>query len=377
MKNFTIPLLSLLIIVPITIMVFGPLGSSLSNGIAQVYMTLYGFNKTIAGGFIGAIAQVLVVFGIHWGLFPIIFANIQKYGYDTILAVFGPSIIAQAGAAFGVMLKTKNKKIKEIASPAALIGFFGISETSIYGINLRFKKPFLMAIIGGGIGGAIVGASGSRAIAVAVASVPSFPVYFGKGFVGFLIGYFGAFVISAVLTYLFGYSDDMIEATEKDPAKTDDSIAHPSLTIQAPVDGKVEALSTINDSVFSSGTLGSGLAIVPSGEEIVAPTSGIVTATFDSGHAYGIRTNDGSDLLVHIGIDTVKLKGTYFTPKVKKGDVVLKGDILAHIDLDGIIAAGFDPTVIVVLTNATANTKLSILTNDHVKAKEPLLQFVM
>lgn len=174
----------------------------LSDTIANFYMSLYKFNPTIAGGFIGAIAQVLVIFGIHWGLFPIIFSNIEKFGFDTILAVFGPSIIAQSGAAFGVWLKTKDKRLKQIASPAAIMGFFGISEPAIYGITLKYRKAFACAVIGGGIGGAIAGSCGARAMAVAVAAVPTFPAYFGTGFTGFIIAYFGAFLISAVLTYL-------------------------------------------------------------------------------------------------------------------------------------------------------------------------------
>lgn len=208
------PFFSLLIVVPITIMIFGPIGSALSNGIASFYSTIYNWNPTIAGGFIGALAQVMVVFGIHWGLFPIIFSNIEKYGFDTILAVFGPSIIAQSGSTFGVYLKTKNPELKKITTPTTIMGFFGISEPAIYAVNLKFKKPFIMAIIGGGIGGAIAGATGARAVAVAVAAVPTFPAYFGTGFTGFLVGYFGAFIISAMLTYFFGYDDSMLDEVE-------------------------------------------------------------------------------------------------------------------------------------------------------------------
>lgn len=208
------PFFSLLIVVPITVIVFGPIGSALSSGIANLYSTIYNWNPTFAGGFIGALAQVMVVFGIHWGLFPIIFSNIEKFGYDTILAVFGPSIIAQSGATFGVFLKTKNAELKKITTPTTVMGFFGISEPAIYAVNLKFKKPFIMAIIGGGIGGAIAGAAGARAVAVAVAAVPTFPAYFGTGFVGFLVGYFGAFIISAILTYFFGYDDSMLDGVE-------------------------------------------------------------------------------------------------------------------------------------------------------------------
>lgn len=199
------PFISLLIVVPVTIIIFGPFGAFLSEGIANVYQQAYAWNPTIAGGFIGALAQVMVVFGVHWGLFPIIFSNIEQFGYDTILAVFGPSIIAQSGAALGIYLRTKDSEMKKTSLSATIMGFFGISEPAIYGVTLKYRKAFAMAIIGGGIGGAIAGASGARAIAVAVASVPTFPAYYTIGFSGFLLGYFGAFVISAILTYFFGY----------------------------------------------------------------------------------------------------------------------------------------------------------------------------
>lgn len=202
------PFISLLIVVPVTIIIFGPFGAFLSEGIANVYQQAYAWNPTIAGGFIGALAQIMVVFGVHWGLFPIIFSNIEQFGYDTILAVFGPSIIAQSGAALGIYLRTKDNEMKKTTLSATIMGFFGISEPAIYGVTLKYRKAFVMAIIGGGIGGAIAGASGARAIAVAVASVPTFPAYYTIGFSGFLLGYFGAFVISAILTYFFGYDSE-------------------------------------------------------------------------------------------------------------------------------------------------------------------------
>lgn len=358
-RSRTAPFFSLLVVVPITIIVFGPLGSMLSNGIAGLYMGLYGYNKIIAGGFIGAVAQVLVIFGIHWGLFPIIFSNIEKFGYDTILAVFGPSIIAQSGAAFGVLLKTKNKNVKKIATPAAIMGFFGISETAIYGINLKYKKPFIMAVIGGGIGGAIAGASGARAMAVAVASVPTLPAYFGIGFKGFVIGYFGAFVISAVLTYFFGFSDDMLEDDdigESGAATGSFSKSGEELLLFKPIKGKTISVSEVGDPAFSSEAMGKGIAVIPKEGKLYSPVSGTVSVVFETGHAYGIIAKNQEEILLHIGIDTVKLGGQYFTPKVVQGDIVLAGDLLAEFDLEALKAAGYDPTTMLIITNSREET---------------------
>lgn len=276
------PFFSLLIVVPITIVIFGPLGSMLSDTIANFYMSLYGFNRMIAGGFIGAIAQVLVIFGIHWGLFPIIFSNIEKFGYDTILAVFGPSIIAQSGAAFGVWLKTKDKRLKQIASPAAIMGFFGISEPAIYGVTLKYRRSFICAVIGGGIGGAIAGACGARAMAVAVAAVPTFPAYFGAGFTGFVIAYFGAFLISAILTYFFGFNDTMIPENERYDADNtiagdttsissdNNNSADIAIKVYSPATGTILPLNQVSDPAFASEALGKGAAIIPETNEITS-----------------------------------------------------------------------------------------------------------
>lgn len=357
------PFFSLLIVVPVTIIVFGPLGSGVSQAIGNIYSAMYDFNPILAGGFVGALAQVMVVFGVHWGLFPIIFSNIENLGYDTLLAVFGPSIIAQSGATLGVHLKTKNKELKALTTSTTIMGFFGISEPAIYGVNLKYRKPFVMAVIGGGIGGAIAGATGARAIAVAVAAVPTFPAYFGVGFVGFLVAYFSAFIISAVLTYLWGFNDSMIVeevAVETSTSNSTEAILIEENEIALPVDGKIIDIQTVSDKVFSSESMGKSVAISPENGTIYSPVNGIIEMTFPTKHAYGLKSEHGLEILLHIGIDTVRLDGKYFESFVASGDVVLKGDKLAQIDLDGLITDGYDPTVIMVFTNSTKDSQLTI-----------------
>ena len=380
------PFFSLLIVVPVTIIIFGPLGSMLSDGIAKFYMGLYGFNRIVAGGFIGAIAQVLVVFGIHWGLFPIIFSNIEKFGYDTILAVFGPSIIAQSGAAFGVWLKTKDKRLKQIASPAAVMGFFGISEPAIYGITLKYRRAFAAAIIGGGIGGAIAGASGARAMAVAVAAVPTFPAYFGQGFVGFIIAYFSAFFISAILTYLFGFNDSMIPADEREENGTEEAANGESgntldkkqaksvaIKLYAPVSGQVIPLSKVKDPAFASEALGKGAGIIPENGTISSPVAGTISAVFPTNHAIGITGKDEEEFLIHIGIDTVKLEGKFFKSHVNVGDVVMPGDLLVTVDFDGVKEAGYDPTVLVIDLSNVGTRTATLLKQGNIAARDGFL----
>ena len=358
------PFFSLIIVVPVTIIVFGPVGSMLSEGIASVYTSMYNFNPTFAGAFIGALAQVMVVFGIHWGLFPIIFSNIEKYGFDTILAVFGPSIIAQSGATFGVYLKTKNKELKRTTGPTTIMGFFGISEPAIYAVNLKYKKPFIMAIIGGGIGGAIAGASGARAIAVAVAAVPTFPAYFGTGFIGFIVGYFSAFFISTILTYLWGFNDDMLkEEIDKEVAiENNELLLNKDLTtsICLPCDGNQVLISSVEDKVFSTEAMGKSIAIKPSEGILYSPVNGVVEMTMDSKHAYGIKSEAGIEILLHVGIDTVKLNGKGFSSFVKEGDVVLEGDKIATFNIQMIEDEGYDPTVLMIFTNSNSFSNVSI-----------------
>ena len=376
------PFFSLLIVVPITIIIFGPLGSMLSDAIANFYMNLYDFNPIIAGGFIGAIAQILVIFGIHWGLFPIIFSNIEKFGFDTILAVFGPSIIAQSGAAFGVWMKTKNKRLKQIASPAAIMGFFGISEPAIYGITLKYRKAFACAVVGGGIGGAISGACGARALAVAVAAVPTFPAYFGTGFTGFVVAYFGAFLISAVLSYFIGFNDTMIPDSEKDiiPDNTTQNNTFPdsgnaiTLKMYAPASGKVLSLKKVADPAFASEALGKGAAVIPEDNKIFSPIAGVISAVYPTKHAYGITGKNNEEILIHIGIDTVKLNGRFFKSYVKPGDIVIPGDLIAEADINAIKQAGYDPTIMIIDTSHTEHRQSIILQKDHVTAKKPFVR---
>lgn len=385
-ENIFAPLISLILLVPLTIILFGPLGSILSNGIASLYMNLYGLNKLVAGAFIGIFAQAMVVFGIHWGLFPIIFSDIQKYGFDTILAVFGPSIIAQSGAALGILMRTKDPAMKKISSSATIMGFFGISEPAIYGVTLKYKRAFLMAMIGGGLGGAIAGAAGSRATAVAVASVPSFPVYFGHGFLQFIVAYFVAFLVAAVLTYFFGFDKDVeksgvvsgkVDIAAK-PSNGENFESWEPLVIYSPINGEVKKLADVADKVFASGSLGKGLVVKPirARQSVLSPVDGVVTVTYATKHAYGITADDGRQFLIHIGINTVDLNGKYFSNPIQKNKKIKKGEQLCIADFDEIEDKGYDSSVIITLINSTPATKIESIRTGHVSARDELANFI-
>lgn len=331
-KTFLTPMLSLMIMVPATYLVIGPISDTAGKLLASGYTAMVGFNPMIAGGILGLIWPAAVMFGLHWGFVPIVMNNIAEYGRDTLFVITGPNNMAQAGATLGVFLKTKNKEIKELAGPAALSAVLaGITEPAIYGVTLRFKRPFFIGAVFSGIAGAIVAVAGTGAPTLLGTSILTLPGYIGVGFVGFLIACAVAYFGSAIVTYLFGYSDDMLpkDNAEEQENKTE-KIVEKDVEIKAPVNGKAIALSEVKDEVFAGGALGKGAAIIPEDGNICAPCDGVVSLVYPTGHAIGIQSENGAELLIHVGMDTVTLEGKCFDIKVKQGQVVKAGDRLLY-----------------------------------------------
>ncbi|GFZ27520.1 beta-glucoside-specific PTS transporter subunit IIABC [Lactobacillus corticis] len=347
-KNVLTPLLTLGITVPLAFLIIGPIMNTLDTWLGKGYTALYGVNPLICGLVFGAAWQILVIFGVHWGIVPLCYNNLALYGRDTISGMIGPSNFAQAGAAFGVFLKSKDTKNRELSLSSAITALFSITEPSIYGVNLKFKKPFYIACVMGGVSGAITGAANSAAIASTPVGVLSIPVFVGKGFIPFLIAIAIAFFGTAILTYLFGYDDSMLEKKKTEPVEAS---TIKDETINSPVKGTSLALSDVNDSVFSSLSLGEGIAISPKDNNIYAPVSGIIRVAYETGHAYGIASQNGAEVLIHAGIDTVNLNGKYFKSHVEQGMKVEQGDLIAEFDVEGIKKAGYDPTVMEIITN--------------------------
>lgn len=340
-RNIFTPLFSLMIMVPLTLIVVGPIGSGISNLLAGAVSGLYNFAPVIAGVIMGAFWQVFVIFGVHWTFVPVMMNNIAKMGYDPLLPILSAAVLSQAGAALGVFLKTKDKKQKALAGSGVVTGVFGITEPIIYGITLKMKRPFICAVISGGIGGAIIGLFQARANSFTLPSLLALPTYLGKGFDGVLIGIAVAFFLAAILTYLFGFSKETAIAAETSNNE-----------IMSPIEGTVIPLKSVHDEVFSSEAMGKGIAIVPINGNLKAPVSGTVSAVYPTGHAIGLISDQGAEILLHIGIDTVKLNGKYFETLVKKEQHVNVGDALVSFDLEKISANGYDPTIMMVITNS-------------------------
>ncbi len=350
LRNFTTPLLVLLIMVPLTLMTVGPVtsyaASAISSGIAWLFTTV----PWLAGALMGGFWQVFVLFGLHWGFVPFMVNDYSTIGYSLLAGPLPAAVLAQAAATLAVLFKTKNTSLKELAGPSALSGFVaGITEPAIYGVTLRLKKPFYYGIAGGVVGGAIAAAGGSASSAFVFPSLLGLAAYMQQGsFVLQLIGTGTAIAIAFTLTMVLGF-DDIPNEEAREPELI--PAAPGAVEVSAPVSGAVVPLAEIKDKVFASGALGKGIGIVPSNGKVYAPFAGTVVTAFPTGHAFGIKSADGVEVLIHVGIDTVQLEGKGFAAAVTQGQVVEAGDLLATVDLDVVTAAGYDPTTIVVITN--------------------------
>ncbi|WP_294741260.1 beta-glucoside-specific PTS transporter subunit IIABC [uncultured Exiguobacterium sp.] len=357
-KNFVTPLIALVTIVPLTLIVFGPIGVTSGDLIAAFILKVLAFNPILAGAFIAGVWQILVIFGIHWGVVPIFINNIATKGYDYIKPATAPAIFAQAGASFGVMLRSKNKKLKTLAGSTGITALFGITEPAVYGVTLRLKRPFIAAVISAAVGGGIVGHFGSVAVASGPPGLLTLPVFIGDSmtaFYGLLIGVGVSFFLSMVLTYILGFEDDPIE-------KEVEKNVRPSteMTLPSPVSGQIVSLEKVSDSVFASGAMGKGFAVVPTEGKVIAPVSGQVTAIFASKHAIGIRSEDGMEILIHVGIDTVRLDGTHFELHVTQDQKIEPGDVLITFDMESIQAEGYDIITPVIFTNLSEERQITI-----------------
>ena len=372
-KFFLLPMLELLIIVPATFLFVGPLMNVVSHYLAVGYMGLVGINPIIAGGIIGAIWPLAIIFGLHWGFFPIVINNISTLGKDTLFVITGPGNLATAGAALGVFFKTKDKKLKEISGSAAFsAALAGITEPAVYGVTLPYKRPFAIAAVFSGIAGMIAAASGVALNAVVGTSLLSLPAFLGKGFAGFLLACAVAFFGSAICTFVFGFNDSMLVPSKKEKSTAIEPMNDEEL--YAVVDGNMIALNQVNDEIFASGMMGQGVAFEPANGNVVSPVKGTIVMVAQTGHAVGIQSDAGSSVLIHIGMDTVNMHGTGFDVKVKPGDTVNVGDLLVVADLEEIRKAQYDTIIPVVITNSDQYAHIAPDTYGEKKIGSPMMK---
>lgn len=351
-KAFLTPLFTLIIAMPLTYLVIGPVATVVCNAITLLFSAIYSLpvvGGLVAGVFIGALWQVLVIFGLHWALVPLAILNYGTLGYDNVLSPYFCVSFAQSMAVLGIICKTKDKKLRDMAVPAFVSGMFGVTEPCIYGITLPKKKPFIISCIGGAVGGGIIGFAGVKSYSMGGLGLFGLPSYIDGAnqsmysLIWVCIGTLVAMAVSFILTFIT-YKDDAPSQTTEKKGKTANNVA-------SPMKGNVKALAESEDEAFASGALGEGLAIEPTEGKLYAPFDGEIVTFFPTGHAIGLKSTDGVELLIHVGMDTVKLNGEGFTPKAKQGDHVKKGDLLLEFDIAKIKAAGYSIVSPVIVTN--------------------------
>ncbi|WNJ96254.1 beta-glucoside-specific PTS transporter subunit IIABC [Vibrio ruber] len=360
-RNIVTPFLLVTIMVPLALMCIGPVSVTISTAVADVFVTIYKFNPIIAGALFAAFWQIFVIFGIHWGFVTLFINDLSILGRSYLKAATGPAVFSQSGALLAVMVRTKDEKMKALAGAAFITSLFGITEPGVYGVTLKLKKPFICAVIAAGCGGAIVGYAQSSAISMGMTSLLTVPIFYGPGFTGFILGCLIAFVVSFILTLIVGFQNTAKEQSEVSaptnlaknelPKVVGDKILVADKMMSLPIKGEVIALESVDDKVFSSGAVGDGIAIIPAEGRVYAPTSGIIAHTYNSGHAIGLLSDTGAEILIHVGIDTIQLQGKYFTMHVKEGDRVVEGQLLIEFDKDSIVNAGYQVVTPFVITN--------------------------
>lgn len=379
-----VPMIVLLVMVPLTFLLLGPIGTVIGNGLGSLFNSIYSFSPLVAGLIMGSLWQVFVMFGMHWGFVPIMFLNIEQYGFDVMVPMLLPAVLAQGGAALAVAIRTKDTKLRSLGISSTITSLFGITEPTVYGVTLPLKKPFVVACLSAGIGGAMIGFAGVKAFSSGLVSLLTIPTFIStnqaveSNVTMAILATALSFVLAFVGTLIVGFDetvqDEKLETNQQTTAG--DTISSARHNLKSPLSGKVLPLSDVPDKVFSSGAMGKGLAIDPEKGELIAPADGEITTIFPTGHAVGLTTKDGIEILMHIGMDTVELEGQGFETFVKQGDQVKAGDLLVRFDIEAIKAAGYSVITPIVITNTEHFADVLELNQEELIASEDFLAIV-
>ena len=351
-----VPFFTFLVMSILALFVIGPVFHEVETYVKVATIWLLSLPLGLGGLVFGGVHQVIVVTGVHH-IFNLLESNlVTSTGSDPLNAIITAAMTAQLGATLAVGVKTKNPKIKALAFPAALSAGLGITEPAIFGINLRYGKPFIMGLIAGATGGWLANILGLAGTSFGITIIPGTLLYINGQLLKYIFMVLVTTALGFGLTYAFGYKEETEvaeETTYEEATEGNEEIpvALQNETIQTPIVGDVVALSNVNDPVFSSGAMGQGIAVKPSQDVVYAPADAEVTIVFPTGHAYGLRTANGAEILIHVGIDTVSMNGEGFNHKVAQGDKVKAGDVLGTFDSAKIAAAGLDNTTMVIVTN--------------------------
>ncbi|MBS6737074.1 MAG: beta-glucoside-specific PTS transporter subunit IIABC [Enterobacteriaceae bacterium] len=371
LKTMFVPLLCLLIVTPITLIAIGPVGIYTGNALSGGIIWLVENMGIVAGVVVGGTLSLIIITGMHYVIVPIMINNISTMGFDPIKILFYIANLGQAGAAFGVFLRARDKKLKSLALTTSFSAMMGITEPAMYGVNIRYKRPFAAALAGGACGGAFAMAMGVKTYAFALSGLPGLPALVGPTFFWALVSIAISFVCAATLTVILGFEEaaqPVVAGVSPMP------IARSEEKLFAPVSGELKALNTLSDPVFADEIFGKGLAIYPTTGELRSPVNGKVASVFETHHALALQSDTGAEILIHIGIDTVKLGGRHFTSHIEAGQFIEVGDLLVTFDLDALRAEGIDPSVILVVTNSECYGDISpVKANGDVASRDEFL----
>ncbi|WP_295773343.1 beta-glucoside-specific PTS transporter subunit IIABC [uncultured Limosilactobacillus sp.] len=398
---FLVPFFTLLITVPITFLVIGPVATWIADIIAAAIQAVINFSPILAAVIVGGFWQVLVMFGVHWGIVAAFYTELSSQGWDQMLLFSVSVCFSQIGVVTAIIFQTKNPKTKAIALPALISGIFGVTEPAIYGVTLPRKKSFILSCIGGAIGAIPFALGGVKAFSMAGMGVFAFPMVIGKShvtssliwwlisvIVSYLAGLLLQFILgksavdskeelaelqAAAVTEVGAQAADVKRGAAEQTAKDAAEYNQPT-KLYAPVNGQTLPLTEVKDEVFSSEAMGKGLAFVPSEGLLRAPADGTVVLVFPTGHAIGMQTAAGAEILMHIGMDTVNLQGKGFETLVEKGQAVKAGDPLVKFNLAAIKQAGYDPTMPMVVTNSVKYHEVKAVAKDTVAVGDEVLE---
>ena len=379
------PFITLFVMSILGLFVLGPIFHQVEKVILSLTTTVLYLPFGLGGLIIGGTHQLIVVSGVHH-IFNLLEINLlSATGQNPFNAIITAAMTAQGAAAVAIGVKTKSPKLKALTFPAALSAFLGITEPVIFGVNLRFRKPFVLSLLAGALGGALSALLGLAGTSNGITIIPGSMLYVGnQQLPQYLFMVAVSFALGFTFTYLFGYDDSMldtpVEAEGPSSQETQEEEAVAPATertdekLHSPIVGEVVALSEVNDPVFSSGVMGQGIAVKPSKGVVYAPADAEIAIAFPTGHAYGLKTDNGAEILIHVGIDTVSLNGKGFEAKVSQGDRVRAGDIIGTFDSEVIAANGLDDTTMVIITNTMDYAEVTPIATGSVTNKTRVLE---
>lgn len=350
-----VPLIVITVTAPIGLIVIGPLGTVIGDVLASGIMFIDSKATWTLPLIMGGLTPLIVMTGMHYSLYPALFTQLATLGYQTLMPGMLISNVCQGAAALCVSIKSKNSELKQLASSTGITALLGITEPAMYGVNLKLKKPLYAVLCGGALGGLYAGLTAVKGYTPSGSGLPGIAAYIGpemSNVVNILIACGIGFVATFIITWFIGFEDEVNE-DEAVEEISDVKALKNKISIKSPVKGEAVPLSQVDDPTFAEEIMGKGIAIIPTEDEIFSPINGTVSLVFNTKHAIGLKTEDGAEVLIHIGLDTVKLNGEHFTTFVKSGDKVKFGDKLVEFDREAIKNKGYDIITPIIITNSS------------------------